>query len=114
MKNAKQIAGSLGIVCALVLNGVYSPVWAKKWTVTDRLEKLSSEVDEGRQAVELTDKQQADLKKQIADIKESIEKMKARNNGQLSIPDERNIHRKLNDLSVKILRLRLENVYFEK
>jgi hypothetical protein len=54
------------------------------------------------------------LKKQIADIKESMEKMKARNNGQLSVPDERNIHRKLNDLSVKILRLRLENVYFEK
>lgn len=104
-KTALAMAGilSLFLVCA--------PADAKKWTVTQRLEKISKEIDEGRSANELTTKQVEDLKKDIADVKERMEKMKEKNGGKLSIPDTNKVHKELNELSVRTLRLRLENVY---
>ena len=87
------------------------PADAKKWTVTERLVKISKDIDEGRSGNELTTKQVEDLKKEIEDIKERLEKMKTKNGGKLSIPDTNKVHKELNDLSVKTLRLRLDNVY---
>lgn len=106
-KTAMAVAGLLTIFL------VCSPLAAdaKKWTVTQRLEKLSKEIDEGRTGNELTTKQVEDLKKEVADIKERMEKMKSKNGGKLSIPDTNKVHKELNDLSVKTLRLRLDNVY---
>lgn len=114
MKNTWRMAINLALISTLFLAGSLGPALAKKWTVTDRLEKLSAEVKEGRRAYELTDGQVESLNKEIAGIRSRIEKMKARNAGQLSIPDTRRVHQMLNDVSIKILRLRLENVYFEK
>ncbi|MBX3073019.1 hypothetical protein KF707_08090 [Candidatus Obscuribacterales bacterium] len=106
-KTAAAVAGLLTIFL------VCSPLAAdaKKWTVTQRLEKLSKEIDEGRTGNELTTKQVEDLKKEVSDIKDRMEKMKSKNGGKLSIPDTNKVHKELNDLSVKTLRLRLDNVY---
>lgn len=105
-KTALALAGLL-----LVSLTFSQPADAKKWTVTERLVKISKEIDEGRTANELTVSQTTDLKDEIAKIKERMEKMKEKNGGKLSIPDTNKVHKELNDLSVKTLRLRLDNVY---
>ena len=109
MKNKTALAFA-GIL-AILLTCSPLPAEAKKWTVTERMEKISKEIDEGRNGNELTTKQVDDLKKEIADVKERMEKMKTKNGGKLSIPDTTKIHKDLTDISVKTLRLRLENVY---
>ena len=63
------------------------PSEAKKWTVTQRLEKISKEIDEGRAGNELTVKQVESLKKEVADIKDRMEAMKTKNADKLSIPE---------------------------
>jgi peptidoglycan hydrolase CwlO-like protein len=110
----RRIAASLLVASTLLLAAASPAAEAKKWTVTDRLEKLSAEIDEGKQSVELTDPQIESLKKQVDTIKNNMDKAKTRNNGQISVPDERKLHRQLNDLSVRVMKLRLENVYFAK
>jgi septal ring factor EnvC (AmiA/AmiB activator) len=97
---------SLILACSPLL-----PSEAKKWTVTQRLEKISKEIDEGRVANELTVKQVDSLKNEISDIKNRMETMKTKNANKLSIPDTNKIHKELNDISVRTLKLRLENVY---
>ncbi|HEY9785353.1 MAG TPA: hypothetical protein V6D17_08125 [Candidatus Obscuribacterales bacterium] len=87
------------------------PALAKKWTVTERIEKLSKEIDEGRQANELTVAQVESLKKTVASIKDKMEKMKAKNGGKLSVPDTKKLHDEMTGLSVKITKTRLDNVY---
>lgn len=87
------------------------PCLAKKWTVTERIEKLSSDIDAGRKANELTVKQVDTLKKMVADINEKIEKMKAKNGGKLSVPDTKKLHDQMTGLSVKLLKMQLDNVY---
>lgn len=98
-------------ILSLVLALSPLPSFAKKWTVTERLEHLSKDIDEGRAANELTLKQVESLKNDAKDIKETMEKMKAKNGGKLSIPDTNKLHRELTDLSVKTLKTRLDNVY---
>jgi len=105
---------TLAVAATLALLLACSPLLpseAKKWTVTQRLEKISKEIDEGRTGNELTVKQVDDLKKEISNIKERMEGMKAKNANKLSIPDTNKIHKELNDLSVRTLKLRLDNVY---
>ena len=87
------------------------PASAKKWTVSKRLEKLSEQIQRGDKANELTADQVAALKKTVIDIKSRIEKMKEKNGGKLGLKDRKKLHRTLNDLSVKVLRYRLDNVY---
>ncbi|HMO21096.1 MAG TPA: hypothetical protein PKC98_09025 [Candidatus Melainabacteria bacterium] len=87
------------------------PALAKKWTVTERLDKLSEQIDKGDKANELTATQVADLKKTVIDIKARIDKMKEKNGGKLGLKDGKKVHKVLNDLSVKVLRFRLDNVY---
>ncbi len=106
MKAATALVVTLSVLLACSL-----PCDAKKWTVTERLVKLSKEIDEGRTGNELTTKQVEDLKKEVQDIKDRMEKMKTKNAGKLSIPDTNKVHKELNDLSVKTLKLRLDNVY---
>ncbi|MBX9570006.1 MAG: hypothetical protein K2X77_13995 [Candidatus Obscuribacterales bacterium] len=84
---------------------------AKKWTVTQRVEKLSAEIDEGRKANELTVKQVDQLKGMISSIKEKMAKMKEKNGDKLSVPDTKKLHDDMTEISVKMLRMRLDNVY---
>lgn len=84
---------------------------AKKWTVTERLNKLSQQISRGDKANELTASQVASLNKTVIDIKARIEKMKEKNGGKLGLKDRKKVHKTLNDLSVKVLKYRLDNVY---
>ncbi len=101
------------LLAALTFGIAFAPseCLAKKWSVTERIDRLSKDIDEGAKANELTTKQVETLKKMAADIKERMETMKAKNSGKLSLPDTRKLHNEMNDLSVKTLRDRLENVY---
>lgn len=103
----------LGLTLAVLVSSALSmtPAFAKKWTVTERITKLSKEIDEGRQANELTTSQVDALKKSVETLKEKMEKMKNKNGGKLSLPDTRKLHDEMTNLSVKIYRQRLENVY---
>lgn len=85
--------------------------FAKKWTVTERMQKLSKEIDEGRKANELTAKQVESLKKDVIDIQAKMDKMKAKNDGKLSIPDTKKLHDEMTAVSVKIYKERMDNVY---
>lgn len=84
---------------------------AKKWTVTQRVEKLSAEIDQGRKANELTVKQVEQLKGMCSDITERMAKMKEKNGNKLSVPDTKKLHDDMTDISVKMLKMRLDNVY---
>ncbi len=112
MKNLTRIALSFFLIATFALGSSLAPALAKKWTVTERMDKLTAEVKEGRKANELTDKQVENLNKDMAAVKAKIETMKAKNAGQLSVPDTRKVHQMLNDISVNTLRFRLENIYF--
>ncbi len=103
----------LGLTLAVLVSSALSmtPAFAKKWTVTERITKLSKEIDEGRQANELTTSQVDALKNAVDSLKEKMEKMKNKNGGKLSLPDTRKLHDEMTNLSVKIYRQRLENVY---
>lgn len=110
----KQRAMITIAMSALLFAGAYfSPLSAeaKKWTVTQRVEKLSKEIDEGRSANELTTKQVDSLKKMVDEIKTRMEKMKNKNGGKLSVPDTKSLHDDMTNLSVKIYKQRMDNVY---
>ncbi|MBZ0188320.1 MAG: hypothetical protein K8F91_18870 [Candidatus Obscuribacterales bacterium] len=105
---------SVALVSGLIILGQLvsiGPCYAKKWTVTERIEKLSLQIEKGRKANELTSKQTAELKKMSLDIQTKMDKMKDKNDGKLGLPDSKKLHRQINDLSVKLLRFRLDNVY---
>lgn len=105
---------SLTLVSGLLILAFSSSIeacHAKKWTVTKRIEELSKQIDSGRQANELTTKETADLKKTVLDIQTRMEKMKEKNDGKLGLEDRKKLHKQINELSVKLLRLRLDNVY---
>ena len=101
----------LSLAVALSMFSLPSDAAPTKWTVTKRLEKLSEQIEIGNKGNELTADQVATLKKTVIDIKARIDKMKAKNGGKLGLKDRKKVHREINDLSVKILRFRLDNVY---
>lgn len=111
MRKTALTTAALAIMlsCSFIVGS--QPAFAKKWTVTQRIEKLSADINEGRKANELTLKQVESLKKDVADIQERMAKMKAKNGDKLSIPDTKKLHDDMTELSVKILRMRLNNVY---
>ena len=111
MKNRVLLAVTVTAMLSLTLILAPQAAMAKRWTVTQRIEKLSAEIDEGRKSNELTVKQVETLKKSVADIKEKMDKMKAKNGDKLSVPDTKKLHDDMTDLSVKTLRMRLDNVY---
>lgn len=111
MHKSVRFLAIIATVLLATVTFVSEPALAKRWTVTQRVEKLSAEIEEGRKANELTVKQCESLKSSIVSLKEKMEKMKARNGNKLSVPDTKKLHDEMTDLSVKILRMRLENVY---
>ena len=110
---SKQISKTLllSLAISMAMFSLPPEAIAKKLTVTERLTKLSKQIDIGDKANELTASQTATLKKEVIDIKAKIDKLKEKNGGKLGLKDRKKIHKELNDLSVKILRNRLENVY---
>lgn len=81
---------------------------AKKWTVTQRQEALSKEINAGQKSGDLTAKEADALKEQAAKIEAKIVKMKAKNDGKLSFDNENTLEKDLNKLSMRIQKLKLE------
>ena len=109
MRNGAVLAAAVMLSMLLALSPL--PSFAKKWTVTEHLEHISRDIEEGRKANELTVKQVEGLKQDVVSIQAKMEKMKQKNGGKLSIPDTKKLHQDLTDLSVKTLKTRLNNVY---
>ncbi|HEY9679862.1 MAG TPA: hypothetical protein V6C76_17800 [Drouetiella sp.] len=78
-----------------------------RYTIYQRQVALQRDIQKGVHANELTKDEYESLKDSMADISKRIEKMKSKNFGKLSIKDQGKIERSLNDVSVKIQKLRL-------
>ncbi|MBX9723292.1 MAG: hypothetical protein K2X81_17950 [Candidatus Obscuribacterales bacterium] len=104
---------ALALVVPMIVGGLLGTpaALAKKWTVTERIEKLSAEIDQGRKANELTVKEVTTLQEMVSSIKVKMEKMKGKNGGKLSGPDTKKLQDDMTDISVKMLKMRLDNVY---
>jgi hypothetical protein len=105
MKYKKAVVAALSL--ALLLVGV-NGVEAKKWTITQRQEALSSEINKGQKSGDLTLKEADALRGEASGISEKIEKMKSNNGGKLSYADENKVEKSLNKLSQRIQKLQLE------
>src|SRR5271156_1038069 len=103
MKASQTLAVALCCIGLLSL-----PADAKKWTIYERQVKLSGEIDAGQKSGDLTAKECESLKKEASKITEDIAVRKAKNAGKLSVDDENDIEKKLNKLSLKIQKEKLE------
>lgn len=111
-KSRQLITSGLALsLCASIFCGASGDAAPRKWTVDKRLNALSREVDEGRRANSLKTDQVEDFKHEIADLRNDIAEKQRENNGRLTIPDRKHLHGEITDLSVKIFKTRLTNVY---
>lgn len=101
--------------CALALSSMLvvgclfiSPADAKKWTVTQRQQALSHEVDKAYRANQLTLKEADGLKKDISKVANREQKMRSKNGGKLSYEDNTDLEKDLNSISVKLQKRQLE------
>jgi len=100
-------AAIVSLVLALLVGGL-NCAEAKKWTITQRQEALSSEINKGQKSGDLTLKEADGLRDEASGISEKIEKMKSNNGGKLSYADENKIEKALNKLSQRIQAKQLE------
>lgn len=102
-----RITGTiLATLCTLSV--IAAPVEAKKWTIYEREVQLSKEIDAGQKSGDLTLKEADGLRSDAKDIKDTIEKMKQKNGGKLSVKNENDLERQLNKLSLKIQKKKLD------
>jgi hypothetical protein len=74
----------------------------RHYTITNRINALSSKINAGQKANELTLKEADSLRGDIADINSKIDKDKSKNGGKLSYRDENIVEKKLNSVSEKL------------
>jgi hypothetical protein len=104
----KKGSSTLAVAVAALVALSLSPAQAKKWTVTQRQEKLSIEIDRAFKANQLTLDEADGMKKEAAKIATKEEKMKSKNGGKLSYSDDTELEKELNKLSVKLHKKMLE------
>jgi hypothetical protein len=80
---------------------------AKSWTITQRQEKLSREITQGRKSGELTLKEADSLQNGLDDLISKEGKMKDSNAGKLSYKDQEKLEKELNKISVQMFKLKL-------
>jgi hypothetical protein len=99
----KNVVASI-LATAFILNGAVAPgiAAARKWTVTERQEALSKDIDAAFKSNQLTLKERDDLKSQHQKISDRISSMQKKNGGKLSYDDNRKLEKDLNGLSVKL------------
>jgi septal ring factor EnvC (AmiA/AmiB activator) len=105
MKRTDIFAASL--VLLIGISTLQQPAQAR-YTINQRQVRLQKEISQGVKANELTQKEADDLKSSMADIDSRIAKMKEKNAGKISIKDQKKLEKSLNDVSVKITKLRLD------
>jgi hypothetical protein len=113
MRTGRFLLSSMTVLLFISVFGIFAPSAeaARRFTVSERIEMLSKSIERGRNENELTTKQEISMRDQLAGIKDKIEKLKEKNSGKLSLTDARKIHKDINNLSVQLLRARLDNVY---
>jgi hypothetical protein len=79
----------------------------RKYTITQRIETLSTKVNAGQKSGELTLKEADSLRDKIADVNTRIDKFKAKNGGKLSYANENSIEKDLNGVSLKLTKKEL-------
>jgi hypothetical protein len=89
------------IVCAPGAEAV------KKFTITERIETLSSKVNAGQKSGELTLKEADSLRNKLSDVNNRIDKYKSKNGGKLSYANENTIEKDLNSVSLKLTKKEL-------
>jgi hypothetical protein len=102
-RNSVLILSSIFALATLAL-----PATARKWTITERQARLSSQIEAAFKANQLTVKEADDLRKDAGKISERAEKMKTKNAGRLSYEDQNDLEKDLNKLSLKIHKKVLE------
>jgi septal ring factor EnvC (AmiA/AmiB activator) len=105
MKRTDIFAASLALLIGI--STLQQPAQAR-YTINERQVRLQKEISQGVKANELTKKEADDLKSSMADIDSRIAKMKEKNAGKISIKDQKKLEKSLNDVSVKITKLRLD------
>ena len=85
-----------------------SPAQAKKWTITERQARLSSEINRAYRGNQLTQDEADGMRKDAAKIAAKTEKMKSKNGGKLSYSDNTELEKDLNKLSIKLQKKMLE------
>jgi hypothetical protein len=83
------------------------PSQARKWTVTQRQNKLEAEINAGQKSGDLTFKQANNFRNDLANVLDREAKMEANNNGRLSDVDQNKIEKELNGISVNIQKKKL-------
>jgi hypothetical protein len=81
---------------------------SKNWTITERQEALNKDIKQGVKSGELTAKEGDSLTNESASIEATIVRMKGKNDGKLSYKDEQKLEKKLNSLSLRIQKLKLD------
>jgi hypothetical protein len=79
----------------------------RKYTITNRIDALSSKVNAGQKSGELTLKEADDLRGKISDVNSRIDKYKSKNGGKLSYANENTIEKDLNGVSLKLTKKEL-------
>ncbi|MBX9687183.1 MAG: hypothetical protein K2X27_10805 [Candidatus Obscuribacterales bacterium] len=108
MKSTLIALIALGLVCGAFANPDAAIAKGKKWTITERQEELSKQVDKGEKSNELTKKEADKLREKLLDVNSRIDKMKLKNGGKLSYKDEGKIEKELNDISIDIQKKELD------
>ncbi len=80
---------------------------AKKWTITQRQDRLKKEIAGGLKSGDLTQKEASSLTDEETNIEAKEVKMKEKNGGKLSVPDQNKLEGMLNKLSLRIQKLKL-------
>jgi len=80
---------------------------AKKYTLSERQVALRKEVDAGQKANELTLKEAQGLRDRLDSIKNDETKMEGKNAGQLSYKDQGKLEKRLNSISVDMQKEKL-------
>lgn len=99
---------ALALSIIIALASLAPAAIAKKWTITERQAKLSSQIETAFKANQLTLKEAEGLRHDAGKVSEKEIKMKEKNAGRLSYTDETELERDLNKLSLKIHKKVLE------
>ncbi len=74
----------------------------RHYTITQRQNELFMRISRGLRANELTAKEAAHLREDIADVRDREAKMRRKNGGKLSYKDMSKIEKELNDISTSL------------
>src|SRR5271170_4247599 len=107
-KSLLALSSVLMLAVGFGLTEQESSAKSKTWTVTERSEALKKDIASGQKSGDLTAKQADDLRIQAGKIDSKMVKMKAKNDGKISVDDQNTLEKDLNKLSLRMQKLKLD------